>query len=103
MIYRVKAEYIESKLGQFYHQLTDGTIFRQRPDGEEIVAAMNRARVTNDRFVHWTQTCHCTPPLKHERETIYDQYFTDIQTHVVNDHETADGKPFMQLLADHVM
>ena len=38
MIYRVKAKYIESKLGQFYHQLTDGTIFRQRPDGEEIFA-----------------------------------------------------------------
>jgi hypothetical protein len=46
MIYKIKARVIDETIGGFYSKLADGTVARQRPDGEEIVAAMKRAVLT---------------------------------------------------------
>jgi hypothetical protein len=46
MIYKVKATVIEETIGEFYRKLADGTVSKQRPDGEEIVASMKRAVLT---------------------------------------------------------
>ena len=35
MIYKVKARIIEDNIGEFYRKLTDGTIAKQKPDGNE--------------------------------------------------------------------
>ena len=43
MIYKVQAKIIEEKIPEFFSKLTDGTISNQKPDGQEIVAAMKRA------------------------------------------------------------
>ena len=51
MIYKVRAKIIEETLGDFYEKLTDGTINSQRPDGEEIVAPMTRAKLTTPGIV----------------------------------------------------
>src|SRR5438477_3565177 len=80
MKYRVKAHYIASTLPEFFRRLTDGSIAAQKPDGQEIVASMRRAKVTAPGVVEWAETCYCSPPLKHERETVYDHYFSDITT-----------------------
>ena len=45
MIYQVKAKFKYDKAQEFYQKLTDGTIEKQRPDGEEIVSSMNRATI----------------------------------------------------------
>jgi hypothetical protein len=99
MQYRVVAKYIEAKLPEFYRKLTDGSIENQRPDGREIVASMKRARITEPGVIQWYETCYCPTPLKHERETVYDRYLTDIVASEVEDfRESVSGELFWSYL-----
>lgn len=98
MIYSVKAKPIEDKMEEFYRKLTDGTIKNQKPDGQEIVNSMKRAKITAPNTVEWSEICFCSPPLKHERETIYNNFFTNIETKIINDHIDYDGKLFFEFL-----
>ncbi len=100
MIYAVRAKLIPDKAAEFHKALTDGSIARQRPDGAEIVASMERARVAEDGYIRWTETCYCATPLKHERETQLDRYFSEIETELIEDHEVYDGTPLMERLAE---
>ena len=61
-----------------WNLLNDGTIETQEPDGREILASMRRAVLNGDE-VEWHETCYCSPPLRHERATVYDQFFSDIE------------------------
>lgn len=99
MYYTVKARYIPSEMAEFYRELTDGTIQSQRPDGQEIVASMGRARVTEPGVVRWSEQCFCPTPLAHERQTVYDRYFIDFETEVVDGYVAFDGESFMDRLA----
>jgi hypothetical protein len=65
-------------MARFWDLLNDGTIEAQKPDGREIVSSMRRAVMNGDR-VEWHETCYCSPPLRHERTTVYDQYFADME------------------------
>ena len=47
VIYSVKARYSKEKMKEFYQKLTDGTIQNQKPDGQEIINSMKRAKITN--------------------------------------------------------
>ena len=60
---------------------------------------MGRARIGLDGTVRWTETCFCTTPLKHERETVLDRYFTDIETDLIEEPIEFDGKPLIDSLA----
>jgi hypothetical protein len=102
MIYSVRAKLIDARATKFLRNLTDGTIAQQKPDGEEIVASMERARITDDGYVCWTEACYCRPPLKHERETQLDQYFSEIDTTHTDSHKVFDGIPLMAHLAAQV-
>jgi hypothetical protein len=99
MLYAVSARLISDRGHEFRTRLTDGSIAAQRPDGAEIVAAMQRARVAPDGTVRWTETCYCPTPLQHERATVLDLYFTGIETNVIDKPETFDGAPLMDRLA----
>ena len=99
MIYAVSAELNAGLAAEFHDKLTNGTIAGQEPDGNEIIAAMARARVTDDGHVRWTETCFCPTPLQHERETYLDRYFQNIKTRLVDDHQVYDGTPLM----DHLL
>ena len=94
MLYKVRAKIIEENLGRFYEKLTDGTIDNQHPDGNEIVASMKRARLTKSGIVEWFENCGCSTPLKHERETQYDYYFSEINTELVEESGKMNGKSF---------
>jgi hypothetical protein len=98
MLYSVSARLITDRAAEFHTRLTDGSIAAQRPDGEEIVEAMQRARIAPDGTVRWTETCYCPTPLAHERATVLDRYFTDIQTKVIDKPESFEGVPLMQRL-----
>ncbi len=100
MIYKVKARFLEGKASEFYGKLTDGTISSQKPDGQEIVASMKRAKISEQGTIEWYETCYCPTPLKHERETVYDQYFTDLTTENAKDYRVVEGKPFWDFLKD---
>jgi len=98
VIYSVKAKFIEDKTKEFYQKLTDGTIQNQKPDGQEIVAAMRRAKITSSNVIEWSEMCFCPTPLKHERETIYDHFLTDFETKTIDDYLDFDGESFFAYL-----
>ncbi len=99
LIYSVRARLVAEKCAEFHRKLTDGTIGGQRPDGSEIVASMERARIVEDGSVRWTETCFCSTPLRHERATVLDRYFADIETELLDAHVEFDGEPLMARLA----
>jgi len=98
MIYSVKARFIEDKMAEFYQKLTDGTIQNQKPDGQEIINSMKRAKITQPNTIQWSEMCFCSPPLKHERETIYNNFLTDMTTEIIDDYKEYDGELFMGFL-----
>jgi hypothetical protein len=98
MIYKVRATFIEERLGDFFEKLTDGTIEGQRPDGEEIVASMKRAKFTTPGIVEWFEMCLCPTPLLHERKTHYDFHFSEIATEPVEDYGEIEGTSFWSFM-----
>jgi len=98
-IYSVKARYIEEKIEEFYQKLTDGTIENQKPDGQEIINSMKRAKIIEPNIIQWSEMCFCSPPLKHERETVYNQFLETIETEVIDDYVEYKGESFMDFLA----
>ena len=98
MIYSVKARFIEEKMGEFYRKLTDDTIQNQKPDGQEIVNSMKRAKITEPNTIQWSEMCFCSTPLKHERETIYNHFLTDMETEIIDDYVEFDGELFFEFL-----
>ena len=99
MIYKVQATIIEEKIPEFFSKLTDGTISNQKPDGQEIVAAMKRAVIDNSGMSEWHETCFCQSPLQHERETQLDLYFTDLNTELVEEYGEVNGESLWSYMA----
>ena len=99
MMYKVQARFNKSKAKEFYQRLTDGSIEKQRPDGPEIVASMHRATMDPPGLVRWTELCYCPTPLKHERATVYDNYFTEMKTEVIDNHQNFKGDSFMESIS----
>ena len=101
MYYIVSARFKPSTAAEFYRKLTDGTIQSQKPDGKEIVASMRRAKISQDGTVRWSEVCYCPTPLQHERATVYDRFFEDIQTEEVEDYVGFEGEDFMDRLVGY--
>ena len=102
MFYRVRATFKENTAIAFLKKLKDETISAQKPDGKEIVDSMNRAVLTSEGHVQWSETCYCPTPLLHERTTVYDQHFEDFETEAIENYEEYEGRPFMEYLASLV-
>jgi len=98
MIYSITAKLMEEKMQEFFHRLTDGTIENQKPDGSEILGSMKRAKITAPQIVHWSEMCFCSPPLQHERQTVYDKYFSDMEIQMVDDYFDFLGESFFDYL-----
>lgn len=99
MRYHVTAKLNEGRAREFHARLTDGSIASLQPDGTEMVKAMNRARIGEDGKVRWTESCFCESPLQHERETVLDRYFSDIQAEEVAEWPDLTGASLMDRLA----
>tara|TARA_B100000949_G_scaffold206550_1_gene197335 strand:+ start:128 stop:439 length:312 start_codon:yes stop_codon:yes gene_type:complete len=99
MRYHVKATMLEEKMGELYQKLSDGTITSQKPDGREIVSSIRNAKLTKPMIVEWCETCFCETPLAHERETVYDQYFHDMEVIEINVNPELDGQSFWEYLS----
>ena len=98
MIYEVRARFKAGTALDFLEKLTDGTIQSLKPDGAEMVASMNRAVVTADGLVEWSEQCFCSTPLAHERATVLDTYFEDLSTVPIDDYCEYEGESFMGYL-----
>ena len=93
MIYRVTARFKSETAVELSRRLNDGSNAAQQPDGEEIVASLNRAVFTGPSDeVRWTERCFCDTPLAHERATVLDHYFDDIATELIEDYEEYAGE-----------
>ncbi len=99
MFYRVTARVRTGTGADFLRKLTDGTIESQSPDGREIVAAMNRAVLSDDGNVSWSEVCYCRTPLAHERATVFDKHFEALETELIEGYQDYHGRPFMEYLA----
>jgi hypothetical protein len=99
MRYRVRARLREGVAAELHRCLADGTIAAQRPDGGEILASMARARVTPSGVVEWSETCYCSPPLAHERATVYDRFFEGLEARRAEGDVDVAGEPFLEHLA----
>jgi len=99
MKYKVKAKFNFDKAKEFHQKLTDGTIQKQRPDGPYIVDSMKRATIDEESYVNWTELCYCPKPLMHERATVFDKYFSELETEEIEDSQTFEGKSFMEELS----
>ena len=98
VIYSIRARPVSGRMDEFYRMLTDGTIGRQKPDGNEIQSSMRRAKISESGTVRWSEMCFCSPPIKHERETVYDRFFTDFEIEPIPDHVDFEGQPFFKFL-----
>ena len=97
MLYHVTAQPVPVEMAKFWTILNDGTIARQEPDGQEITSSMKRAVISNGT-VEWYETCYCSPPLKHEKTTIYDRFFTGVKTRAVESVPQLKGPKFWHFL-----
>jgi len=98
MIYSIRAKFVENELKEFFHKLTDGTIENQKPDGAEIIISMKRAKIVEPGVIQWSEMCFCSPPLKHERQTVYDSVFSDMKISIVDDYVDFEGGSFFDYL-----
>jgi hypothetical protein len=99
MLYLVKARLKATEMTKLWGLLNDGTIEAQQPDGSEIVASMRRALINGDK-VEWQETCYCNPPLRHERATVYDQFFTNVEALPLVGSKSLKGDSFWRYLED---
>lgn len=99
MIYFVSGDFIFEKAHEFLQRLNDGSIEQQKPDGPEIVRAMRSATIDDSGVVNWTEECFCPIPLMHERTTVYDLYFSNLETTVIPKHERPPGTSFIAQLS----
>ena len=100
MFYRVKARLKKGMAGSLKQALFDDTIRHQKPDGQEIVDSMERAIVSHDDVVEWSEVCYCAPPLQHERHTVFDRYFDEISIEPVDSYQQHTGRRFMSYLQE---
>ena len=98
MIYSIKARFKEEKMKEFFQKLTDGSIENQKPDGKEILNSMKRAKITQPKTIEWSEMCYCSPPLKHERQTIYDNYLSEMEIKAIEDYVEFSGESFFDYL-----
>jgi hypothetical protein len=100
MHYAVSGQFLSNKSTEFLQLLTEGTIASQKPDGKEIVASMQRAVVDQGGIVRWSEVCYCPTPLQHERATVYDHFFSELETREIDGYQEFTGQPFMQFLQE---
>ena len=98
MIYSIKAKFISERMKEFFQKLTDGTIENQKPDGEEILNSMKRAKITEPGTIQWSEMCFCSPPLQHERQTVYDNYLSEMEIKPIEDYVEFTGKSFFDYI-----
>jgi len=97
LLYHVTAQPVLGEMARFWTVLNDGTVARQEPDGQEITSSMKRAVIAND-IVEWYETCYCSPPLKHEKTTVYDRFFAGMKTRPVESVPQLKGQKFWHFL-----
>ena len=48
--------------------------------------------------MEWTETCYCATPLAHERATVLDRFFQEVETEAVDSPPPLAGESFWSYL-----
>jgi len=99
MFYSIKAKFIQENMKEFFQKLSDGTIENQKPDGAEILSSMKRAKIMEPGKIQWSEMCFCSSPLKHERQTVYDKFFSEMEIKTIDEYVEFEGESFFDYLS----
>lgn len=83
--YLVRAKPPEN-LDELRALLDSGEIEEMEPFGRELQHVLENARVDDEGWATWEETCYCSPPLKQEREVL-DRYFSGLTTQTLRQGE----------------
>jgi hypothetical protein len=78
-LYLVRAKPRKEILENFHKELRSGRISKMRPFGQALQYSLEN--------VVWVEEDYCSPPLAMERESVLDQYFSDITVERVESEE----------------
>jgi hypothetical protein len=78
MRYLVKARVKSGKETALLRAIENGTLGEGSVAGDEFIFDMEQARLTQDGFVHWVETCFCATPLQEEKP-YWEEYFDCIR------------------------
>jgi len=99
MLYKITAHINKENIKEFYAKLTDDSIASLEPDGQEMLASMQRAIIDTDKIVTWYENCFCAVPLNHERTTVYDHYFDTFSPLLVDEiKKDLEGSSFWEYM-----
>jgi len=59
---------------------------------------MKRAKITEPNTIQWSEMCFCPTPLKHERETVYNHFLTNMETEIIDKYAEFDSELFFEFL-----
>jgi hypothetical protein len=90
-LYMVKAIPRKELLEDLQKDLSSGKISKMRPFGQTLQYSLENARVDNANpdYALWIEEDYCSPPLAMERESVLDQYFSNITVQRVESEEEA--------------
>jgi hypothetical protein len=76
----VKTRPKKELLEDLYKDLESGKICKMRLFGQALQYSLENARIDteNPDYALWIEEDYCSPPLAMERESVLDQYFSDI-------------------------
>jgi hypothetical protein len=79
-LYMVKARPRKQLLENLQQYLSAGKISKMRPFENAPQYSLENARIDNENtdYALWVEEDYCSPPLAMERESVLDQYFSDI-------------------------
>jgi len=61
---------------------------------------MKRAKITESGIIEWSEICFCPSPLKHERQTVYDKFFSNMEIEIIDDYTEFEGESFFDYLKE---
>jgi len=63
------------------------TFLSLKPFGKALSFGLENARLSDRGLWRWEEEDYCSPPLKQEREAVFDRYFHDLRTEKVAEGE----------------
>jgi hypothetical protein len=69
------------------HRIETQTFLSLKPFGKALSFGLENARIGRPGIWIWEEEDYCTPPLKQEREAVFDRYFQAIKTDKVAEGE----------------
>jgi hypothetical protein len=85
--YLVQGRVEEKSEGDLKDKVRHQAFLSLKPFGKALSFGLENARIDEKGAWLWEEEDYCNPPLKQEREAVFDQYFSNIKTQKVAEGE----------------